>query len=326
MTKALVTGGTGFIGGAVVDRLLAAGWDVHVLARSPERLAPRHQGHVAVVTADLRQDLPRLPAVSAIVHAAADMETHHATGRMQETTVAGTQKLLAAAKGAGLERFVHVSSQAVYGFDRDYHDADETTPMRPSPYAYCETKRLAEEAVWAAGRQGLPVTVVRPGFVYGPGDRRSLPPVVAQLRAGKIKAHIGGGNFDTGPLHVENCADGIFRALTRPEAVGEAFHLGDGRELTIRQLAADLCRHLGVPEPSGHFPFAAAMAMATAIEGTWRLFRREGPPPLTAFTVAMLHRNSGFSIEKARRLLGYDPQRQWEDSLDELVAWCLEAA
>jgi nucleoside-diphosphate-sugar epimerase len=325
MTTALVTGGTGFIGGAVVDRLLDAGWDVTVLARSPQRLASRHQGHVSVLTADLRQVLPTLPAVDAIVHAAADMETHHATRLMQETTVAGTQRLLDAARKAGVGRFLHVSSQAVYGFDVDYHDADETTPMRPSPYAYCETKRLAEEAVWAAGRHGLPVTVVRPGFVYGPGDYRSLPPVVAMLRQGKIKAHIGGGDFDTCPLHVENCADGIYQALITEAAAGEAYHLGDGRVLTIRQLAADLCRKLGVPEPTGHFPFAAAMAMAKTIEGTWRLFRREGPPPMTAFTVAMLHRNSGFRIDKARRQLGYDPRRQWEESLDELVAWCLEA-
>lgn len=326
MNTVLVTGGTGFVGGAVVDRLLAEGWEVHVLARSPERLAPRHQGKVGVVTADLRADLPPLPPVAAIVHAAADMETHHATTTMQATTVAGTQRMVDAAVRASVTRFVHVSSQAVYGFDRDYHDADETTPMRPSPYAYCETKRLAEEVVWSAGRQGLPVTVIRPGFVYGPGDRRTLPPVVAQLRAGKIKAHIGGGGFDTGAVHVENCAAGIFQALVTPEAAGEAFHLGDGRVLTIKQLAHDLCRKLGVAEPTGHFPFAAAMAMAKTIEGTWKLLRRPGVPPLTAFTVAMLHRNSGFSIAKARRILGYEPQRQWEESLDELVAWCLETA
>ncbi|MBC7541336.1 MAG: NAD-dependent epimerase/dehydratase family protein [Candidatus Sericytochromatia bacterium] len=326
MSHALVTGGTGFIGGHTIDRLLSAGWQVSLLARSPHRLWPRHQGRVTVIQGDLSQDLPPLPQVDAIVHCAADMEMHHDTRSMGRTTIAGTERMLAAARDLRVRRFVHVSSQAVYGFDKDYQDADESTPMRVSPHAYCETKRLAEEAVWAAGRAGLPVTVVRPGFVYGPGDRRSLPPVIMLLREGKLKAHIGGGMFDTGCLHVANCAEGIYLALTVDAAVGQAYHLGDGRVLTIRQLVANISAKLGVPAPAKSVSFGVAMGMAKTIEATWRLLRRPGPPPLSAFTVAMLHRQSGFSIQKARHQLGYVPERQWEESLDETVAWCLEVS
>ncbi len=326
MSHAIVTGGTGFIGGHAVDRFLAAGWRVTLLVRDQARVAQRHQGHVEALRADLTAELPALPAADVIVHAAADMDFGHDARAMAPVTVAGTERLLAAARAlTAPPRFVHVSSQAVYGFDRHYTDADEATPMRPSPYAYCATKRQAEEAVWRAGSDGLAVSVLRPGFVYGPGDVRTLPPVVAMMRKGQLSAHIDGGRFDTGCLHVENCAEGIFLAAVQSEAVGEAFNLGDGRVLTIRQMVDDVAGRLGVPAPTGNFPFGLAMATGHVVEGAWRLFRRPGPPPLSPFLVAMLRRNSGFSIEKARERLGYTPRRQWEESLDETLAWCDQA-
>lgn len=323
MGHAIVTGGTGFIGGHVVDRFLAEGWRVTLLVRDPARILPRHLGRVEALRGDLAADLPALPAAEAVVHAAADMDFGHDARAMAPVTVGGTARLLAAAQAmAAPPRFVHVSSQAVYGFDRHYTDADETTPMRPSPYAYCETKRQAEEAVWRAEAAGLPVAVLRPGFVYGPGDVRTLPPLVVELKAGRLKGHIDGGRYDTGCLHVANCAEGTFLAAVRPEAVGEAFNLGDGRVLTIRQMGEDVARRLGLPPPNGNLPYPLAMAVGHLVEGAWRLLRRPGPPPLSPFLVAMLRRNSGFSIAKARARLGFEPRRQWEESLDETLAWC----
>ena len=319
--KALVTGGTGFIGGALVERLLAQGWEVTVLARDPRKLSRRMAARVAVVQADLAEELPPLPAVDVVFHCAADMAMHHSMKEMLPVTVGGTQKLLEAVRQAGAGRFVHVSSQAVYGFDRHYYNADEATPMRRSPYPYCETKRQAELAVWEAHRLGLPVVVVRPGFVYGPGDRTTLPPVVKALREGKLKAHIDWGEFDTGCLHVENLVTALLLAATSPQAIGQAYNLGDGRILTIRHLADTLCERLGLPAPQTSMPYPLAKALGLAVEGAWRLFRLAGPPPMSGFLVDMLHRNSGFSIAKARRELGYVPRRQWEESLDELAAW-----
>jgi nucleoside-diphosphate-sugar epimerase len=176
-------------------------------------------------------------------------------------------------------------------------------------------------AVWSEARLGLPVTVVRPGFVYGPGDRTTLLPVIKALKAGQLKAHIDWGEFDTGCLHVENCVEGIFLAGTRPEAAGQAYNLGDGRVLTIRELADSLCKKIGVPAPDANVPYPVAMVMGVAVEAVWRVLGRKEPPPMSSFLVAMLHRNSGFSIRKAARELGYLPRRQWEESLDELVSW-----
>lgn len=326
MSHALVTGGTGFVGGAVVDRLLADGWEVTLLVRDPARVQARHQGRVSLVTGDIGQALPALPAHDATIHCAADLHFGHTLAQMRVATVDGTRRLVEAARSAGTRRFVHVSSQAVYGFDRHYRDADETTPMRPSPYPYCESKRLAEEVVWQASREGMAVTVLRPGFVYGRGDRKSLPPAVKLLLQGQLKAHIDHGEFDTGPLHVENCAAGIVLAASRPEAIGEAFNLGDGRVLTIRALVDSICAALSIPAPTGNFPYPLAWGAGFVVEGVWRLLRLSSEPPLSPFLVSMLHRNSGFSIEKARRLLGYEPHRQWEESLEETLAWCREVA
>ena len=131
----LVTGGTGFVGGAVVRRFLAAGWQVTLLVRDPARARARFGDTVGTLTGDLgAADLPALPPVTAIVHAAADMDWGHDTVQMSVINVQGTARLLAAAQAlTPPPRFVHVSTQAVYGFDMHYHDADETTPMRVSP-------------------------------------------------------------------------------------------------------------------------------------------------------------------------------------------------
>jgi len=326
MTQALVTGATGFIGGRLVDRLLVEGWDVTVLARNPDRLHPRHLGRVSVLKADLAATLPALPEVAVLFHCAADMDFGRSTSQMGRTTIGGTQKLLAAARDAGVGRFVHLSSQAVYGFDRHYEGADEETPMRASPWPYCETKRLAEEAVWEAGREGLEVVVLRPGFVYGPGDLKTIPPVLKAIKAGQIKAHIDHGAFDTGCVHVDNCVDGMLRAAMTAQAAGQVYHLGDGRVLTIKQMVDSVCGKVGIKAPSANMPYALAMALGSVVETGWKVFRQAGPAPMSPFTVAMLRRNSGFSIEKARRELGYQPVRQWEESLDELIAWCEECA
>ncbi|HEY9720927.1 MAG TPA: NAD-dependent epimerase/dehydratase family protein [Oscillatoriaceae cyanobacterium] len=324
MPHALVTGGTGFIGQHLVDRLIAEDWRVTLLVRDPARVLPRHANRVETLVADLTQSLPPLAAADVLFHCAADMELGHSTGRMSRVTVDGTANLLVAAKQARVGRFVHVSSQAVYGFDRHYYDADESTPMRSSPFAYCETKRRAEVAVWNAHREGLPVAVLRPGFVYGPGDRRTLPPVVKMLRTGQLKAHIDWGEFDTGCLHVENCVEGIYLAGVRPEAIGRAYNLGDGRMLTIRELTDTLCAEIGVIAPNKNLPFPLALALGAIVETGWKALFLPGNPPMSAFLVSMLHRNSGFSIARARRELGYVPRRQWEESLPETVQWCEE--
>ena len=326
MRRALVTGGTGFVGAAVVDRLLAEGWHVALLVRDESRVAARHRAHVEVCRGDLAAPLPSLPAAEVIIHAAADMNFDHGLAKMRAVTIGGTVRLLEAARRAEVApRFVHVSSQAVYGLDVHHHDADEATPLRPSPHAYCEAKRFAEDAVRDAGQAGLPVAIVRPGFIYGPGDQQALPPVVDALRRRQLRAHLGDGGFDTGCLHVENCAEGILLAATHPAAVGEAFNLGDGRVLTIQKLVADLAAALGVPPPAGAVPLGLARAAGHVVAGAWRVLGLPGRAPLSPFLVAMLTRNSGFSIEKARRVLGYVPARQWEESLPETLAWCEQA-
>jgi nucleoside-diphosphate-sugar epimerase len=104
------------------------------------------------------------------------------------------------------------------------------------------------------------------------------------------------------------------------------YNLGDGRELTIRAMIASLCEAAGIPAPAGNVPYPVAVGLGYVIEGVWRTFKLAGPAPLTPFLAAMLHRNSGFSIEKARRELGYEPRRQWEESLGETLAWCEEVS
>lgn len=324
--RAVVTGATGFIGARLVDRLLAEGHEVLAVTRDPARLHEAHRGRVVPLVADLAHEAPSLPeGVEAVFHAAADMRMAAPLKAVRQTTVDGTYRMLEAAQRARVGRFVHVSSQAVYGFDRHYHDADESTPMRPSPHAYCESKRLAEVAVWEAARAGLSVTVLRPGFVYGPGDRATLPPVAAMLASGQLTHLVSWGEFDTGCLHVDNLVSGLLLAARTPAAAGQAYHLGDGRILTIRQLVDGLCRELGIAPPRRSLPHGLVRALGAACEAAWWAGRLRGDPPLTRFLADLVCRNSGFSIAKARKQLGYVPERQWEEALPETAAWCRTA-
>ena len=211
-TSAFVTGGSGFIGGALVRRLVADGWTVRALARSDASADAVRERGAEPVRGEL-DDVASMAAGAAgcevAFHCAAQLGDWGAREDFERGNVAGTRNALAAARQAGVRRFVHVGTEAALLAGEPLVEVDERAPLRfDSPALYSSTKARAEEAVIEANRDGLETVVVRPRFVWGRGDTTLLPAMAEMVRAGRF-AWIGGGRHRTSTTHVDNAVEGL---------------------------------------------------------------------------------------------------------------------
>src|SRR3954452_10904841 len=190
MPTAFVTGGSGFVGGALIRRLVRDGWAVRALARSERSAAAVGEAGAEAVRGDL-DDTAALRAgadgADVFHHAAAKVEDFGDPAEFERVTVQGTKNALAAARAAKVPRFVHVGTEAALMAGQPLVNVDETAPLRPdSPAPYPWSKAKAEQAVRDANGNGLETVVVRPRFVWGHGDTTLLPQIVSMVKAGKF--------------------------------------------------------------------------------------------------------------------------------------------
>lgn len=302
--KLALTGATGYTGGRLLAALLARGDSVSALVR-PSSVGHIH-GPVRVVEGDL-QDARALAQLvegaEAVVHVAAVYRTAgHPDAYYREVNVGGTAKLLEAAAAAGVRRFVHTSTVGVHG-DVEHPPAREDSPFAPGDI-YQATKAEAEQLALEFHRQrGVPVTVVRPGAIYGPGETRLLK-LFRAIARGRY-AIVGSGEAFYHPVYIDDLVQGYLLALERPEAVGEAFIMAGPSYVTQRELADTIARATGGRILPFHVPVAPLRALAALCEAVCVPLGLE--PPLHRRRVDFWTKNRAFSIDKARRLLGYDP-------------------
>ena len=316
---ALVTGGTGFIGSAVVRRLLAEGHQVRVLVRGDT-------GNLAGLEVDERPgsledeaSLERaLAGCTALFHVAADYRLWtRDPAAMHRANVDGTAAVMRAALEAGVRRIVHTSSVAALGLAKD-GSADETTPLDPASLIgpYKTSKWLAEQEVLRLVREaGLPAVIVNPSTPVGPRDRRPTPTgrMVLAAASGRIPAFV-----DTGLnlVHVDDVAAGHLLALERG-TVGERYVLG-GENMALSDMLRIISEIVGRPPPRISLPHWSVLPAALAGE-FWGRFT--GKEPLVGLdSWRMARKRMFFSSDKARRLLGYVP-RPARQGLEDAVAW-----
>ena len=320
MPTAFVTGGSGFVGGALIRRLAGDGWTVRALARSDRaEQAVREAGAEPV-----RGDLDDTEVMSAAAdgaevfhHAAAKVEDFGDPAAFERVTVQGTKNALAAARAAGVARFVHVGTEAALMAGQPLVNVDESTPLRPdSPAPYPWSKAKAEQAVRDANGDGLETVVVRPRFVWGRGDATLLPQIVEMTRRGKF-AWIGGGGQLTATTHIDNTVEGLVLAAERGKP-GGVYFVTDGEPVVFREFVSDLIRTQGVEPPTRTLPLGVARAVAAASEGAWKLLRRKDRPLLTRFTVWVSALECTINDARAREELGYREVKTREEGLAEL--------
>lgn len=321
-----VTGGTGFIGGRLVDALVEQGHKVRVLVRRPEGSPELHQAGVELVHGDLG-DRARLEEAIAgaewVFHCAGLVGDWLTQDDARRVNVEGTRDLLAACAASGADRVVHLSSLAVYGLGQ-HRGTDESAPLRYSGDPYMDSKIDAERMVRvAADRDGLAAVIVRPGFVYGPGDRRFLPKLLDALGRRQF-AYVGDGSKLLNLSYVDDVARAMLLAAADPSAAGDAYNLTDGTETSLRDFVECLCEHLGLPAPTRHVPPPVGWAAAFAVEGIARLRRANEAPRLSRGRMRFLYYDQHYSGEKAQRELGYHPQFTYREGIPPTLAWFRE--
>lgn len=321
----LVTGATGCVGSHVVEALCARGDKVRVLVRDPKAEMPWAKGlAVEVIQGDLThpEALRRAAAgVDEVVHCAAKVGDWGPLEEYLQANVEGLRHLLEAAKGPQLKRFVHLSSLGTYEA-RHHHGTDENTPLPVTHMdGYTQSKAEADRlALEYHRKQGVPVVVLRPGFIYGPRDRTVLPKLVENLRQRKVK-YLGSGRQSMNCIFVGNLVDAVLLALENPQAIGEAFNITDGESVSKKRFIEKVADGFKAPRP-GWFkvPLWIAMPVAKWMESTARKSGAKEPPLLTGARVKFLGLNLDFSIEKARKILGYSPKVGFDEGMEKTIA------
>jgi len=333
----LVTGGTGFLGRRLVERLLAQGRRVSVLGRTP---AP---DLVTRGVTFIRASLDDAPAVTAacagittVFHTAARVGVWGRHEDFHRTNVLGTRALLEGCRRHGVRTLVHTSTPSVVYNGRDLAGADESLPLTtacPSPYPL--TKAIAEREVLAANSPSLRTVALRPHLIWGIGDPHLVPRVLARARAGRLRI-IGAGHNRVDMVHVENAVDAHLNAETalllchairdKAEGVGgRAYFITNGEPVVLWEWINGLLAALGEPPVTRKISLGAATALGAVCEAAWRVLPLAGEPPMTRFIAAELAKDHWFDISAARRDLGYAPKVSMAAGTAELVAWYRKA-
>jgi nucleoside-diphosphate-sugar epimerase len=304
-----VTGGSGFIGGALIERLVGEGRPVRALARSDASAAKVESLGAEAVRGDLGDGASLAAGADGCAtafHLAAHLGEWGPREEFKRGNVEGTRNALAACADAGVGRFVHCGTEAALMAGEPLVHVDETAPLRPdSPAPYPATKAGAELAVREANRDGFETVVVRPRFVWGRGDTTLLPGMLETVEAGKW-AWIGGGLNVTDTAHVDNVVEGLVLGAEKGRP-GEAYFITDGKPVVFRDFVTALLETQGVEPPDRSLPAWVAAPMARICEAAWKVLPLSGEPPMTRFRSWILTQECTIEIGKAREQLGYAP-------------------
>lgn len=315
--RVLVTGATSLIGRHTVEALRERGHDVTTFQRNEADLPARVvRGSVTdpdvLATACRRQD--------AVIHLAARVGVTGPWSAYQRTNVTGTEFVIAAARAAGVQRFVHVSSPSVAhaGEPLIGAGAGPADPEHTSGH-YATSKALAEMVALDASSDHMPVVAIRPHLVWGPGDTQLVGRIVERARAGGL-ALVGSGAALIDTTYVTNAADALVAALDRaPELGGRAFVVSNGEPRTVHELVARITAAAGVDWTPRRVPTRLAVAGGAVAERIWDRLDRTDDPPMTSFLAEQLSTAHWFDQRETREALGWTPAVPLDDGFAALA-------
>lgn len=330
-----MTGGTGFLGRRLVERLLAAGRSVTVLGRTPAPdLEARGVRFIRASLDDATAVRAACAGAATVFHVAAKVGVWGRYDDFFRINVLGTRAVLEGCRTHGVSRLVYTSTPSVVYNGRDLAGADESRPLTndcPSPYPL--TKAIAEREVLAANSPTLRTVALRPHLIWGAGDPHLVPRILARARAGRLRI-VGGGRNRVDMVHVANAVDAHLlaeAALTRGQLSadsaaggnrpdGRAFFITNGEPVVLWDWINGLLRALGEPPVTKRISLGAAFAIGAFCEAAWRVLPLQVEPPMTRFVAAELAKDHWFDVSAAHRDLGYAPRVSMAEGMVELVA------
>lgn len=320
---ALVTGGGGFLGKAIVHRLLARGDSVRSLSRGhyPKLHAlgvVQFQGHLA----DAAMVNQAVAGCDVVLHVAAKAGIWGPYDDYCATNVTGTENIVTACLTHGVSRLVYTSSPSVVFNGKDQENLDESAPY-PDHYDahYPRTKALAEQRVLAANGPRLATVALRPHLIWGPGDNHLVPRIVARGRAGKLR-RLGRYNKLIDSTYIDNAADAHLLALDKlgpgSPIAGKAYFIANGEPVPLWDLVNRILAAAGVGSVTKSVPTKVANMTGWLLETIYRILGKEEEPPMTRFLAKELSTAHWFNLAAARRDLGYQPSVTLDEGLRRL--------
>ncbi|UGT38937.1 SDR family NAD(P)-dependent oxidoreductase [Nocardia yamanashiensis] len=331
--KALVTGASGFLGGAIVRRLVADGkYEVAILARASSKLRDLEEviDRIEVITGDLTDQVSLERAtkdVDVVFHSAARVDERGTRAQFVAENLTATESLLRAARRNGASRFVFISSPSAL-MDRDGGDqvnVDESLPY-PTRYLnlYSETKAAAERAVLAANTDGFITTALRPRAIWGAGDRSGpIVRLLSRAAAGSLPDLSFGNKVYASLCHVDNIVDAAVKAAGPENVGGKAYFIADAEQTDVWGFLGEVASGLGYAPPSRQPDPVVVNAAVALIETIWRIpyVATRWSPPLSRYVVALMTRTATYDTSAAARDFGYRAVVDRATGLTEFLAW-----
>jgi nucleoside-diphosphate-sugar epimerase len=319
----LVTGAAGFLGGHVTDLLKSLGERPRVLVHPKDNTERLELADVDIQRGDVADPAVLQRAVSGVdrvFHCAARMGPWGPPAEYERTNVRALETLVRAAVAAGVKRVVHVSSITVHGNDLR-GTGDESAPLREEPNPYSRSKVAGERLLVRMIRdEGAPVTVVRPGWIYGPGDHASFARLARRIEHHKMMM-VGSGENHVPLIYVRDAARGVVLASEADDAEGRCYVLVNDEPVTQRDFITAIAEQLGAPLPTRRIPYELAVWIGAVAERLGHLARSRQPPPVMRFGMQLLGGENRFSIARARRELGFAPLVDLVEGVTRSVDW-----
>jgi nucleoside-diphosphate-sugar epimerase len=322
--KVLVTGGGGFLGGAIVRRLVERGDDVRSYSRGTYPALDALD--VDQIHGDLRDPVTLEVAARGcelVFHVAAKAGVWGPWREYHETNHVGTLNVLAACRKVGISKLVFTSSPSVTFAGGDQNGVNESEPYPAKFLAhYPRTKAMAEEAVLKANGPGLATVALRPHLIWGPGDPHLVPRLIERARRGQLK-RIGAETKLVDTTYIDNAAAAHLLAADRltegSPVAGKAYFISQGEPEPLWDFINKVLAAAGLPPVTKSVPADVAYAAGAVCEGIWRLFRLRGEPPMTRFVARQLSTAHWFDLTAAKRDLGYAPEVSTVEGLRRLA-------
>jgi len=314
----LVTGGSGFVGGRLIELLRQDGWRVRAIGRSPEALRRVESLGAVPVRADL-EDETVLRAVlqdcTTVFHAAALFKLWGSEDEFNRANVEGTRRLLTVARSIGVRRFVQIGAAGVVmGEPVPMLGITEDAPLQIRSWApYSSSKAKSERLVREANVPGsFHTAVIRPPFIWGQG----MPMLNRVIRSIETKQFRwpGDGQQAMSTCHVDNVCRAAILAAERGTG-GSSYFVSDGADSTLRTVITALLATRNIVPPKASVPFGVGWWMARCMEAVWGIFRIGGEPPITRQMLRMIGMPFTVNIARARRELGYQPIVTWQSGI-----------
>jgi nucleoside-diphosphate-sugar epimerase len=326
--KALITGATGFLGGALTRRLHSMGWDVTALGRNAAKLDQLESEGMRVFQHDLKDKSAMIAACKdqeIVFHCAALPSPWGNFEAFYQANVIGTRNVIRGCEENKVKRLVHVSTPSLYFGYSSRINVKESDAL-PEPVSnYAATKILAEQELDAAFARGLATIAIRPRALFGPRDTVIFPRLIPRLRSGSLPI-LGDGENVVDLTYIENVVDALLLCTESPvNTLGKKYNISNGEPVKIWKLVERICAELNLQPPKRKISYRTANAAATVLELIYALIPTHPEPPLTRISVSMMSHSTTLDISAAKNELGYQPKVSVEEGVNLFMKWWKES-